>query len=82
MKLPKDIIRINGWKEGKRTHIDIRVKMQIVEFTNTLGEEIKVEAPTIFFDVAQTGFDNGLDAVTSYNYYNWVGKERMTEKVI
>jgi len=82
MKLAKDIIRINGWKDGKRTHRDIKVKMVTVEFTNALGEEIKVKAPATLFDVAQTGFDNGLDAVTSYNYYNWVGKERMTEKVI
>lgn len=82
MKLAKDIIRINGWKDGKRTHIDIKAKMCTIEFTNSLGEEIKVEAPTIAFDVAQSGFDNGLDAVTSYNYYNWVDKERMTIKVI
>ena len=82
MKLAKDIIRINGWKDGKRTHIDIKVKMVTVEFTDSTGKEHSVEAPSSLFNAAQTGFDNGLDAVTSYNYYNWVGKERMTIKVI
>lgn len=80
--LAKNIIRINGWKDNKRTHVDIEVPMVEVKFYNSKNELIVVMAPRTPFDVAQIGFDNGLDAVTSYNQWNWVGKERITEKVI
>lgn len=80
--LAKNIIRINGWKDNKRTHVDIEVPMQKVEFYNSNHELISLMAPRTPYDVAQLGFDNGLDAVTSFNIWNWVGKERITEKVI
>lgn len=80
--LAKNIIRINGWKDNKRTHVDIEVPMKEIKFYNSKNELIVVMAPRTPFDVAQVGFDNGLDAVTSYNQWNWVGKERITEKVI
>ena len=34
-----------------------------------------------YSDVPQIGFKNGLEAVTSYNYYNWISKKRYTYKV-
>ena len=79
--LANNIVRINGYKDNKRTHIDIVVPMETIEFSNSNGEKIKVLAPRTLFDIAQTGFDNGLDAVTSYNAWNWVGKHRITQKI-
>lgn len=80
--LAKNIIRINGWKDNKRTHVDIEVPMEKVEFYNSDKELITVYAPRGLFDIAQAGFDAGLDAVTSFNKWNWVSKTRITEKVI
>lgn len=80
--LAKNIIRINGWKDNKRTHVDIEVPMDKVEFYNSNHEKFSVMAPREPYDIAQTGFDAGLDAVTSYNKWNWVGKERITSKVL
>ena len=82
MKLANNIIRINGYKDGKRTHVDVEVPMQTVEFKNSLGQKIKVEAPQNLYDPAQKGFDLGLDAVTSMNMYNWCMKARYTEKLV
>lgn len=80
--LDKNIIRINGWKDNKRSHIDIKVPMTTVEFSNSEGKRISVAAPRMPYDVAQLGFDNGLDAVTSVNSWNWVGNERLTQKIL
>lgn len=77
--LPINIVRINGYKDNKRTHVDIVVKlMEIV-----INGEKKVIIPCRphFSDIATLGFNKGLDGVTSYNYYNWVGNERITERV-
>ncbi len=80
--LANNIVRINGWKDNKRTHVDIEVPMQTLEFYNSKHEKYTVLAPRSIFDVAQVGFDNGLDAVTSYNAWNWVGNCRITQKVL
>lgn len=79
--LAKNIIRINGYKNGKRSHVDVEVKMTKVEFKNSSGELISVETPSHIYDPAQAGFDAGLDGVTSMNMYNWVSDCRITTKV-
>ena len=80
--LDKNVVRINGWKDLKRTHIDIDVPMQTIEFSNSEGKKFSISAPRLPFDIAQIGFDAGLDAVTSFNSWNWVGNERITQNVI
>ena len=41
-----------------------------------------VEVPRVphFSDIPEIGFSKGLDGVTSYNAYNWIGGYRITEK--
>ena len=80
--LNNDVIRINGYKNNKRSHIDIIVKMELVEFYNSLGKKFSIMAPREPFDIAQVGFDNGLDAVTSYNKWCWVSGNRITSKIV
>lgn len=76
--LPINIVRINGYKNNKRTHVDI-----VVELIETTINDYEVIIPLRphFSDIAEIGFKKGLEGVTSYNYYNWVGKERITEKI-
>ena len=81
MKLANNIVRINGRKDGHKTHIDIEVRMTKVVFYNSQGTKFEIDAPETARDFAQIGFDKGLDAVNSINYWNWCGRERMTIKV-
>jgi len=67
-------VRINGYKNGKRTHVDIKVEN--MEVLNKIVPRVPH-----YLDIAYIGFKNGLDGVTSYNYYNWVANERYTEKI-
>lgn len=76
MALAKNIIRINGYKDGKRTHVDVEVKMNTLDINGH-----KVEAPQHLYDPAQKGFDLGLEAVTSMNMWNWSAKCRITTKI-
>ena len=76
--LANNIVRINGYKNNKRTHVDIVVSMTKLAFN---GIEIEVPRVPNFDDIPWIGFENGLEAVTSYNAYNWVCKERITSKV-
>ena len=78
--LDKNVIRINGYKDGKRTHVDITVKMNKITYISG-GRIFEIEAPASVFNPAQVGFDNGLDAVTSINRYNCFAKKRLTEKI-
>ena len=71
-------VRINGYKNGKRTHIDITVK---TASTNLNGKVYEVPKVPHFSDVSDIGFKNGLDGATSYNYYNWISNERHTETI-
>ena len=80
--LNNDVIRINGYKDNKRTHVDIIVKMDLVEFYNSEGKKFSIRAPREPFDIAETGFNNGLDAVTSYNIWCWVSNRRITSKIV
>lgn len=78
--LANNIVRINGYKDGKRTHVDIEVKMQKVEYISG-GKKFSFDAPCAYFgDMARKGFDAGLDAVTSYNYWNFMAQKRITDK--
>lgn len=77
MALANNIIRINGYKDGKRTHVDVEAKMSTLDINGH-----KVEAPQHLYDPAQKGFDLGLDAVTSMNMYNWCSNSRITEKLV
>lgn len=79
--LANNIVRINGWKNNKRTHVDIEVRMTKIEYTSA-GKHYEFLAPAIPYDVAEVGFKNGLEGVTSYNAYNWCSKSRITEKII
>ena len=79
--LAKNIVRINGYKGLKRTHVDIEVKMQTISFYSG-GKLVEVESPAMAFDIVTTGFANGLDAVTSENHYNWCSKSRITSKIL
>ena len=82
--LDKNIVRINGYNnDWKRTHVDILVKNTKVRYIvkNEIVEKI-IPAVPHFSDVPKLGFKNGLTAVTSYNYYSWMGEERMTEKIL
>ena len=79
--LAKNIVRINGYKGFKRTHVDVEVRMKQVEYESG-GKHFCFEAPCIhFMDVADLGFANGLDAVTSYNYWNFCAQKRFTERI-
>ena len=80
--LANNIIRINGWKNGKRAHVDVEVQMQTLEFKNSEGKTIQVQAPKHLYDPAETGFNLGLEGVTSVNMWNWVGNHRITEKIL
>lgn len=80
--LPNNVIRINGYNNGKRSHVDIIVRMNLIEFYNSDNKKFSILAPCEPFDIAQTGFDLGLDAVTSYNKWNWVSKTRITSKIV
>ena len=75
--LAQNIVRINGYKDDKRTHVDIEVEMHTVHINNKT-----IEVPRIphFSDIPEIGFSKGLDGVTSYNAYNWIGGYRITEK--
>ena len=80
--LDNNTVRMNGYnEEGKRAHVDILVKNTKVRYIvkNEIVEKIVPSVPH-FSDIPKMGFENGLTAVTSYNYYNWIGKERTTEK--
>lgn len=79
--LANNIIRINGYKGFKRTHVDVEVRMQKVEYTSG-GKKFSFEAPQHLYDPAQVGFDNGLDAVTSINMWNFMAQKRITEKIL
>lgn len=80
--LDKNTVRINGWKNNKRTHVDFTVKNVTINFVVD-DKVIEKEIPDIphFSDIAEIGFRMGLDGVTSYNAYNWVGDQRITEKI-
>ncbi len=81
MILANNIVRINGYKNNKRTHIDIEVHMKEIRYTSA-GRQFNFLAPCIPYDIAEVGFNNGLDAVTSYNAYNWCSNCRQTNKII
>ena len=78
--LDKNVIRINGYKGTKRTHIDIVVKMEKLTYMSG-GQVFEIFAPKPLYDPAQVGFDNGLDAVTSVNQYNFFANKRLTTKI-
>lgn len=81
MKLANNVVRINGYIGTKRTHVDIEVKMQQIKWF--VGEkEVRRNIPDIDeYSAASLGFKNGLTIVTSYNFWNCVGNERMTVKL-
>lgn len=78
MKLAENIVRINGYKNGKRTHVDFEVSTKEKEVSWGKGHIIP-----LFKDcyATETGFELGLDGVTSINMYNWISDERMITKV-
>lgn len=78
MRLAENIVRINGWNNGKRTHIDVEVRTK----ENTIGWG-KGNVIPVYNDesLIQYAFKNGLDGVTSINAYNYVGDERITYRV-
>lgn len=81
LKLEKNIVRINGYKNGKRSHVDVPVRMTKVVFASG-GVQHEIDAPAVYeADIPELGFKNGLEGVTSYNYYNWVGKHRITCRI-
>jgi hypothetical protein len=78
MKLENNIVRINGYKGSKRTHIDVEVEMANVT-VHVSGKKVDIKTP--FIDekrACDLGFAKGLTSVTSFNYWNWVGDRRMT----
>lgn len=79
MKLAKNIIRVNGWKNGKRTHADLEVPMIKADVSWWADNE----QPMYFDDtIIQKCFrENLLDGVTSINAYNPVGGERITTRI-
>lgn len=79
--LPINIIRINGWKNNKRTHVDYEIPTQ--PKPKDLNWGIGKIIPIIPNDdkICQIGFDLGLDSVTSVNAYNYVGGRRITSKL-
>jgi hypothetical protein len=83
MKLANNIVRINGYVKGKRTHVDVEVPIGTIRYYTGDGKEIAEEVPMIYGEdhAAKLGFRNGLDAVTSYNFWNNIGDERMTIKI-
>lgn len=80
MKLANNVVRINGYKNNKRTHVDITVSMSKVEYTSG-GKKYSFIAPNTNFDIDEVGFNSGLEAVTSYNYFNWCMQKRHTVKL-
>ena len=80
--LANNVIRINGWKNNKRSHVDLEVPMKNIEFYNNDHVLVSVTVPQPPHDIAKTGFENGLDGVTSFNMWNWVGNVRITERIL
>ena len=78
MKLSNNVIRINGYVDNKRTHIDVPVAIRKNETGWGKGKDIVFVTESMVCDL---GFNNGLEAVTSYNYYNYVGDCRMTVRI-
>ena len=78
MNLPKDVVRINGYKGNKRSHIDVKVRTTVNDINWGKGDII---VRIYESDIAKLGFENGLSGVTSYNYYNYVADERLTVKI-
>lgn len=79
--LAKNIVRINGRKDGRKTHVDLVVVMETVEYISA-GKQYSFECPRVphFDDIPWIGFSKGLESVSSYNYFNWAMNERTTEK--
>lgn len=78
MKLENNVIRINGYKDNKRTHVDITVNIKKDTTGWKTGRDIVFVTDSQICDL---GFENGLDGVTSYNYYNYVADHRMTARI-
>ena len=78
MKLPNNIVRINGYVNDKRTHIDVSVPVRKNAINWGKGKDIVFITEDM---ICKMGFSGGLEAVTSYNYYNYVGDRRMTVRI-
>ena len=78
MKLANNVIRINGYANNKRTHIDVTVPVRKNDTNWGKGKDIVFITEDMAIDM---GFSLGLDGITSYNYYNYVGDRRMTVKI-
>ena len=78
MRLPNNIIRINGYVNNKRTHIDVSVTVRKNETGWGKGKDVVFITEDMVCNMA---FNNGLEGVTSYNYYNYVGDSRMTVRI-
>jgi hypothetical protein len=79
MKLEKNIVRINGWKGNKRSHVD--VEWQTTPNNTNWGKGDTVVIGLFEDRICKVGFESGLDGVTSYNAYNFVGDCRITTRI-
>lgn len=79
MKLANNIVRVNGYLNGKRTHADFEVPMVAL---NIKGRE-RLMIPDYDDDrMVDKAFKSGkLDTVTSVNAWNWVGNHRLTTRI-
>ena len=78
MKLAKNIVRINGYRNGKRSHVDIEVPTTPNATNWGKGDTIPVYNEE---EMEKEAFNRGLDAVTSINAYNYVGDYRITDRL-
>ena len=80
MKLENNIVRVNGYLNGKRAHIDFEVPM--VPIASHISNSIL--APFYYDDeMVRKAFESKkLDTVTSINAWNFVVKHRITTRIL
>lgn len=77
--LANNIVRVNGWRQGKRAHADLEVRVIPNETNWGKGKEMPVYDAENLVDRC---FAEGLlDGVTSINAYNYVADHRITSRI-
>ncbi len=76
--IDRNIVRINGWKDGRKSYVDLEVGNRVVHFV-----DYSLSVPNVphLSRIPEIGLLMGLDGVSSCSYWDYENGQRVTEKM-
>lgn len=80
--MDNDIIRINGYRDGKRKHIDLKTEMEVTVYGSEKHSKFILPCKPTQEWLCDYAYSHGIDVITSFNIYDYTGRERLTVKTL